>query len=89
MDILFEIVFDLLFEGSLEIASDKKISKWIRYPLIVLLIFLFTVVIVSLFVLGIYIFEDSIVMSIILIVCSLLMLIGSIIKFKNIYIERK
>lgn len=89
MDILFEIVFDLLFEGSLEIASDKKISKWIRYPLIVLLIFLFAVVIVSLFVLGIYIFEDSIVMSIILIVCSLLMLIGSIINFKNIYIERK
>lgn len=34
MEILLEIIFDLLFEGSIEIVKCKKVSKWIRYPLI-------------------------------------------------------
>lgn len=28
-----EILFELLFEGSFEIVKNRKISKWIRYPL--------------------------------------------------------
>ena len=37
MDILFEIIADLFVEGSIDAANNKKISKWIRYPIIVLL----------------------------------------------------
>lgn len=37
MDFVFEIIFELVFEGSLEIAKSKKVSKWIRYPLIILI----------------------------------------------------
>jgi len=44
MDALFEFLFELIFEGSLEAAKSKKLSKWIRYPLIVL---------ISLFIVGV------------------------------------
>lgn len=33
MEFILEFIFDLVFESSMEIAKDKKIKKWIRYPL--------------------------------------------------------
>ena len=32
MDFIIELVMELLLEGSIEISSNKKVSKWIRYP---------------------------------------------------------
>ena len=89
MDLLFEIIVDLLFEGSLEICTNKKISKWIRYPILIVLISFFTIVTSIIFILGIFIFNNSKTLSIILIVCSILILIGGIIKFRNIYNRKK
>ena len=34
MDTLFEFILELFVEGGVEIGSDKKVSRWIRYPLI-------------------------------------------------------
>ena len=89
MDLLFEIIIELFFEGSIEIVSNKKINKWIRYPILILLTLSIIIVIIGILILGIYSFKENIVISIILIICSILLTIGSIIKFKNIYNERK
>ena len=35
---LIEALIELIFDTSLELAKNKKISKWIRYPLIILII---------------------------------------------------
>ena len=37
MDLLLEFIFDLVLESSMEIAKDKKINKWIRYPVAIFL----------------------------------------------------
>lgn len=37
MDLLFEILFEIFFDGSVEIAKSKKVNKWIKYPIIVFL----------------------------------------------------
>ncbi len=47
MELLLEIIFDLILEGSVEVAKNRKISKWIRYPLVVL-ISLFIIAIIGL-----------------------------------------
>ncbi len=47
MELLLEIIFELIVEGSAEVAKNKKISKWIRYPIVVL-IFLFIITIIGL-----------------------------------------
>ena len=45
MELLFEIILDLIFEGSIEIIKSRKVSKWIRYPLIAILsIFIMAVI---------------------------------------------
>lgn len=47
MELLLEIIFDLIVEGSAEVAQNRKISKWIRYPVVVL-ISLFIIAIIGL-----------------------------------------
>ncbi len=47
MELLLEIIFELIVEGSVEVAKNRKISKWIRYPLVVL-ISLFIIAIIGL-----------------------------------------
>ena len=89
MEFLIEILLDLLLEGSIEISSDKKISKFIRYPLIVVIILFFAVVIFGILILGIASLNENIYLGLLLIIISLIMLISAIIKFRKIYIERK
>ncbi len=47
MELLLEIIFELIVEGSAEVAKNRKISKWIRYPIAVL-ISLFIIAIIGL-----------------------------------------
>ncbi len=47
MELLLEIIFELVIEGSAEVAKNRKISKWIRYPIVVL-ISLFIIAIIGL-----------------------------------------
>ncbi len=47
MEVLFEIIFDLIIEGSAEVAKNRKINKWIRYPAVVI-ISLFIIAIIGL-----------------------------------------
>lgn len=37
MELLFEFLGEIFFEGIIEIIKNKKISKWIRYPLFLLI----------------------------------------------------
>jgi len=89
MDELIELVLDILLESSIGISSNKKVSKWIRYPIIVFLLIFFTVITFGIMILGIMLIEESILASLIFICCGIVMLIGSIIKFKKIYLHHK
>lgn len=85
MEYIIEAILDLILEGSMEISSNKKISKWIRYPLILFIILFYSIVIIGLFILGLMILKENILFGFFIIVLSLFMLIGSIVKFKKIY----
>lgn len=89
MDLIFEIVFEILLEGSLEISSNKKISKWIRYPAIILLISFFSIIIFGLIFVGIKSLNNNLVMGIFLIALGLFFLIGIIVNIKKNYVKVK
>lgn len=88
MDLLIEILFDLILEGSIELSSNKKVPKIIRYPLIAIIILFFAVVIVGIFVLGIFSIKENIAFGIVLILLSLFFFVASIIKFKKVYVNK-
>lgn len=89
MDELIEFILDLLLEGGIELSANKKVSKWVRYPIIAFLFLFFTIVIFGMIILGILMIEESILVSFIFVACGIAMLIGSVIKFRKTYLEHK
>ncbi len=89
MDFIFELIFELLFEGAIDVSSNRKIGKWIRYPLILLIALVFAFVTGIIFFAAVLIYDKSIVVSIFFVILDLALLIGSIMKFKKIYLSKK
>lgn len=80
MEILYEIIFELFLEGLLEIAFSKKISRWIRYPLLFLIAaFIMAVIGLCIFA-GVKISSDSFIAGIFLIALGFFLLVGCVRK---------
>lgn len=88
MDLIFEFIAELLLEGGLEIGTNKKISKWIRYPILIIILAFVGGIIALLFILGITLLKTNILAALLLITVTLILLIGSIYKFKKILQEK-
>lgn len=89
MDLLGEIFFELLLEGSLELGTNRKVPKWIRYPVLILLVLFFSLIVGLIFVVGLSILKKNVGIGLFLIAAAIILLIGTIIKFKNIYKSKK
>ena len=76
MEFLIEVLLELILEGGIEISSNKKVPKWIRYPMIVLILLFFTFVIVAILALGMYILTKNIFMGIVIITIGVILLIS-------------
>ncbi len=88
MELLFEFILELIFEGSIELSKSRKIPKYIRYPLIIFIILFFIAVIGLIFLTGILSIKQNIFIGIFFILIGLLTLIMSIIKFKKVYLTK-
>ena len=89
MDLLIEFLIELIFDGTIELSSNKKVPKVIRYPLIVLIVLIFSIFIVGFLILGILSLKENIGMGIFLIILSLIFLLFFIKKIKEKYKELK
>lgn len=88
MKFIIEFIIDFLFESSIEVSKDKKVPKYIRYPLIAIIPLFFIVVIGLIFYIGIIVLKESIIAGIILILIGLYMFIAGILKFRKVYLSR-
>lgn len=89
MDFIIELVIELLLEGSIEISSNKKVSKWIRYPLILFIVTMFVGIILLMLYLSFSLLNKNALAAILILIISVFMLISAINKLKKIYIEKK
>lgn len=89
MDFIIELVIELLLEGSIEISSNKKVSRWIRYPLILFIVTLFAGIILLMLYLSFSLLNKNALAAFLILIISLFLLISAIIKFKKIYVEKK
>ena len=89
MDFIIELVIELLLEGSIGISSNKKVSRWIRYPLILFIVTLFAGIILLMLYLSFSLLNKNALAAILILIISLFLLISAIIKFKKIYVEKK
>lgn len=87
MEFVFELILELFLEGGMEISKNKKISKWIRYPVLALVVLFFVTVLALIFLVGIMMFSTNIPVSLFVIGVGLIMLVGTILKFRRMYLE--
>ena len=59
METLLEIIMEIVMEGTLYTAGNKKVSLWIRIPLILVLLLFFGFIIAGSFLTGIIIVKKG------------------------------
>lgn len=83
MDFIIEFILELILEGSMEIGTNKKISKFIRYPLLVLIILFYMAFIFLFIYIGINVLKDNIIGG------AIIILIGIVLALITIYAFHK
>ena len=89
MDFIIELLLELIFEGGMELSTNKKIPKWLRYPLIVIILLLFALVTIGVIIIGILSMKENLLFGIFLTFIGLIMLVSSIKKAKKLYFEKE
>ena len=89
MEDIIEFILELILEGGIEASKNKKIPKFIRYPLILITILFFIAIIGLIFFVGIMLLKDSIIGGIFIISIGVFMFIDTIIRFKKEYLIKK
>lgn len=85
MELLFEFLGEIFFEGIIEIIKNKKISKWIRYPLFLLISAFYLAIFVALLIICIKLFtEKEIVGGVVMLFIVFLLLILYICFFRKL-----
>ena len=76
-------------ELGVEASKSSKIPKYIRYPLIIIILLTCTALIGLILFVGIMILKESLIAGSIIILIGLIMLTACVIKFRNTYIKIK
>lgn len=84
IEIIIEFIAEIFIDNTDDIIKNKKISKWIRYPVIFITILLCALITVVPIILGIILLNKNIIASIIFITVGIIFLIGIIYKTKKI-----
>ncbi|MBE6152063.1 MAG: hypothetical protein E7165_01960 [Firmicutes bacterium] len=83
MDFIFEIIGEILFEGLFEIIKNKNINKWIRYPIITIIICFYLFIIGIFLYLGFDLLKNNILISMVIFLIVIFLIIAIIIVTKK------
>jgi len=89
LEALFELVFELIGEGSLSIGTNKKYSRWIRYSMLFLASIFYIGVIAFMVFLGFAVLEDGLWRAIFFWGFPLFFVVASILILREDYKKRK
>lgn len=88
MELIIEFIIELILDGSFELSKNLKTPKWLRYPLIILVLLFFIAVIAIIIIVGFLALKESTIIGLLLIIISIAFAVYSIAKFIDIYIKR-
>ena len=93
MGLIFEIVIDFIvsifIENTDNIIKNKKISKWIRYPVILIAIVLSSFITIAPIILGVVLLNKNTIASVIFILIGTIFTLLMIYEIKKIIKEKK
>lgn len=88
MEYILELLVELLLDGKFEITDKKSTPSWLKYPLIVIILFILLGIIVVILLTGILTIKDTPLLGILIIIIGILFITYTILKFIHIYTIR-
>lgn len=89
MELILGLIFELIVDGCIEASGNKKVSRWIRYPLIVFVCLFFGSVITLIFLIAFRMVKEEPVVSVIFFLLGLFLLVGTVLKFRKLYLTKR
>ena len=83
MDTVLELLLDLFLEGGMEVSKSKQVPKYIRYPVMALVIAILAACIGLILVIGIAMLRDSVLAGLLLIALAGLAAFFGIRRFRR------
>lgn len=83
MDLIIEFIGKVIFEGIIELIQNKKISKWIRYPLLIFISIFYSLIILVLGIIMIKEFHENILFGVCLLIVEIILILGIIFIIKK------
>lgn len=85
MEFIIEEILCFLLESSIDASADKRKSKWIRYPLIAVVMLFFAAVIGVIVFAGVISLKENVLMSVFCFAIAAVIVVGAVIKFRKVY----
>jgi hypothetical protein len=89
MEFIFEVIVELILDGSIEMSKSSKVPNYIRYPLIAIISVFWIAVIGIIFLAGVISLRINIGLGLLLILIGLYTAVIGIVKFRKIYLSHK
>ena len=89
VDFLFELLMELIAEGTVALSKSIKVPKYIRYPMIGLIVLFFIAVIAVVLITGVLMLAQSLLLGLVMIALAIVMLVMGVVEFKKTYLARK
>lgn len=79
-----DLIIEFIIEGIIEFIQNKKISKWIRYPLLLVISAFYSLIIVALGIVMIKVFSENILFGVCLLIIEIILILGIICIIKKV-----
>lgn len=89
MDLIIGLIFELIVDGCIEASGNKKVCRWIRYPLIVLVCLFFGSIIALMFFVAFGVSKENPLGSVMVGMLGLFLLVGTVLKFRKLYFTKR
>jgi hypothetical protein len=87
MEFIFEVIVELILDGSIEMSKSSKVPNYIRYPLIAIISVFWIAVIGIIFLAGVISLRINMGLGLLLILIGLYTAVIGIVKFRKIYLS--
>ncbi|MBE5814042.1 MAG: hypothetical protein E7320_02385 [Clostridiales bacterium] len=89
MEFLFELLFELAAEGTVELSKSVRVPRPVRFLLIGIIV-LFSVAVIGVMLLAsIMALKENVFFGIVLLAITLFMLVMGVIRFRETYLKKK
>lgn len=88
MDLIVEFIVEVILEGIIELIQNKKISKWIRYPLLMIALMFYIFIFGTLIMILPAAFKENIFIGIFILCIEILLVIILLYIIRKSIIEK-